>query len=269
MTNPILTGLGTDQRFARNEASGRAYFLTDHLGSTRALINASGAVVQRYDYTAYGEVTPSPSGFSNPYQYTGREQDANGFIYYRARYYEPAQARFISEDSYGFGGGDANFYAYVGGDPLSANDPSGHHPLLVSLWVVRIAQVGLLINAGYQTGRLLLDQCASQADKVALASLTASAVGGFVLGKVAGRILAGLVAAARAAKAAKAGIPLIRGNTAALRNLAQVDRMKDDTLNGNYRFSDLDGIITGVIDKKGVVHLSEGQHRMNAALEIF
>jgi hypothetical protein len=191
-------------------------------------------------------------------------------MYYRARYYAPAQARFISEDSYGFGGGDANFYAFVGGDPLSANDPSGHHPLLVLLWVVRIAQVGLLINAGYQTGRLLLDQCVSQADKVvALASLAASAVGGFVLGKVAGRILAGLVAATRAAKAAKAGIPLIRGNTAALRNPAQVDRMKDDMLNGNYRFNDLDGIITGVIDKKGVVHLSEGQHRMNAALEIF
>ncbi|MCW0410840.1 hypothetical protein NG831_12110 [Xanthomonas sacchari] len=29
--NPILTGLGIDERYARNEASGRAYFLIDAL----------------------------------------------------------------------------------------------------------------------------------------------------------------------------------------------------------------------------------------------
>ncbi len=117
LINPVLTGLGVDQRFARNDTGGRTYFLTDHLGGTRALTDASGAVVQRYDYTAYGEATPSVPGFSNPYQYTGREQDGSGLMYYRARYYAPGQGRFISEDSHGFGGGDPDFYAYVGGDP--------------------------------------------------------------------------------------------------------------------------------------------------------
>src|SRR5207247_7932556 len=35
---------------------------------------------------------------SNPFQYTGRENDATGLFHYRARYYNPAMQRFISED---------------------------------------------------------------------------------------------------------------------------------------------------------------------------
>ncbi|UJB18557.1 MULTISPECIES: RHS repeat-associated core domain-containing protein [Lysobacter] len=262
--NPILTGLGVDQRFARNEASGRTYFLTDHLGSTRALTDANGAVVQRYDYTAYGEVTQSASGFSNPYRYTGREQDASGLMYYRARYYAPEQGRFISEDSYGFGGGDSNFYAYVGGNPLSATDPSGHHPLLVLLWVVRIAQVGFFVHSAYQGYKLFTDPCATRTDKaIAVGSMLLSAAGGAVMGKVAG------VLGKMAGNAAKALIPKIRGHTRFLRNPGQIDQIKADMLSGKYRFNEPEGIIAGVVDKKGVVHLSEGQHRMNAALEIF
>ncbi len=88
IVNPILTGLGIDQRYARNDAGGRTYFLTDALGSTRALTNAAGNIVNRYDYDVYGgSVKQSASGFSNPYQYTGRERDGSGLYYYRARYY--------------------------------------------------------------------------------------------------------------------------------------------------------------------------------------
>lgn len=126
VANPILAGLATDQRFARNDNGGRTYFLTDHLGSTRALTDASGAVVQRYDYTPYGQTQQTASGFTNPYAFTGRERDASGLYYYRSRYYDPDQARFISEDSLGFAAMDANFYAYVGGAPLEFVDPSGH-----------------------------------------------------------------------------------------------------------------------------------------------
>ncbi len=42
----------------------------------------------------------------------------------RARYYDPATGRFISEDPIGFEGG-LNLYAYVGGNPINYNDPSG------------------------------------------------------------------------------------------------------------------------------------------------
>jgi RHS repeat-associated protein len=123
--NPILTGLGTDQRFARNDNGGRVYYLADQLGSTRALTDQQGSVLQRYDYTPYGETSQTSSAYTNPYRYTGREQDENGLYYYRARYYQPGLARFIAEDPLGFLGGDTNFYAYVQGKPLSMRDPSG------------------------------------------------------------------------------------------------------------------------------------------------
>ncbi len=54
----------------------------------------------------------------NPYQYTGRENDATGLYFHRARYYNPSFQRFISEDPIGMGGG-INLYAYVGNNPIS------------------------------------------------------------------------------------------------------------------------------------------------------
>ncbi|WP_236613481.1 RHS repeat-associated core domain-containing protein [Xanthomonas hortorum] len=122
--NPILTGLGIDQRYARNDTSGRTYFLTDQLGSTRLLTNAAGSAVQRYDYDPYGTTTQSSAAYTNPYQYTGREKDASGLYYYRARYYRPQWGRFISEDPIQLFAGP-NSYAYVGANPIGLIDPLG------------------------------------------------------------------------------------------------------------------------------------------------
>ena len=68
------------------------------------------------------------TGFTNPYQYTGREADSPGLYYYRARYYSPMIGGFISEDPLTFGGGQLSFYAYVGSDPLGRIDPYGLTP---------------------------------------------------------------------------------------------------------------------------------------------
>jgi RHS repeat-associated protein len=57
-------------------------------------------------------------------QYTSRENDATGLLYYRARYYDPVLKRFISSDPIGLAGG-MNMYAYVEGDPVSYVDPEG------------------------------------------------------------------------------------------------------------------------------------------------
>jgi RHS repeat-associated protein len=44
--------------------------------------------------------------------------------YYRARWYDPAAKRFISEDPIGLDGG-INLYAYVGNNPINLVDPDG------------------------------------------------------------------------------------------------------------------------------------------------
>jgi RHS repeat-associated protein len=139
--NPILVGLGIDERFARNDTTGRTYFLSDAINSTIALTNSSGAIQNTYSYDPYGNTSQSGTGFTNPYQYTGREADTSGLYYYRARYYSPMMAGFISEDPVGFSGGQLSFYAYAGGDPLIYRDPRGHELML--------AGIGALVGAGW------------------------------------------------------------------------------------------------------------------------
>ena len=51
--------------------------------------------------------------------------ETNGFYYMRARYYDPLNGRFISEDPLGFDGGDVNLYVYSGNNPVLLVDPWG------------------------------------------------------------------------------------------------------------------------------------------------
>ena len=70
--------------------------------------------------------TQSDATKSSRNLYTGREFDAEtGLYYYRAKYYDPATGRFLSEDPIGFLNGDRNLYVYVGNQPTAKTDPSG------------------------------------------------------------------------------------------------------------------------------------------------
>jgi RHS repeat-associated protein len=118
-TNQTLYGPGTDHALARN----REFFLPNSLGSTTALTNSGGSVTQSYSYGPFGNLLNSPTD-SNPFQFTGRENDGQGLLYYRARYYNPAWGRFVSADPIGFEGG-INPYVYAGNNPINRTDPSG------------------------------------------------------------------------------------------------------------------------------------------------
>ncbi len=120
----LLGGLGVDEIFTRTDASGTANFLTDALGSTLALADSTGTIQTQYTYEPFGNTIASGQANANPYQYTGRENDATGLYFHRARYYNPSFQRFISGDPIGFNGG-INLYAYVGDDPIDFADPLG------------------------------------------------------------------------------------------------------------------------------------------------
>jgi len=123
-TANLLTG-GLDEYFTRTDSSGTRDFITDPLGSTVALVDSTGALQTQYTYEPFGNTTLSGGGTTNSFTYTSRELDATGIYYYRARYYNPQFARFISEDPIEFSAGDTNLYAYVRNDPISLTDPLG------------------------------------------------------------------------------------------------------------------------------------------------
>ena len=123
----LLNG-GIDEIFIRTTTSANT-FLSDGLGSSIGLTNTLGTVATQYTYEPFGNTSSSGSSSSNAFQYTGRENDGAGLYFYRARYYNPALQRFISQDPIGFSGGDTNLYAYGANSPTNLVDPSGKQAL--------------------------------------------------------------------------------------------------------------------------------------------
>jgi RHS repeat-associated protein len=138
----ILTGLGVDEFLTRTDvpAGITSSFLTDALGSALALADAAGAVQTEYTSEPFGRTTVTGASNTNPFEFTGRENDGTGLYYYRARYYHPALQRFTSEDPILHAGAPQvsfslrvllfnpqmlNPYLYGENNPILLVDPSG------------------------------------------------------------------------------------------------------------------------------------------------
>lgn len=115
--NDYIFGPGIDEPLVRKDIAGnKTYFVVDGLGSVIARVNSAGAVVESNWYDPWGKGDQPAIG------YTAREVGAQGTLYYRARYYEPATGRFLSEDPI------VTFttpYAYADNDPVLRLDPMG------------------------------------------------------------------------------------------------------------------------------------------------
>jgi RHS repeat-associated protein len=102
-----------------------------------AVTNASGTVVERYEYGPFGAPTildpggavRTESAIGNANLWNGREYDAEtGLYYYRLRYLDPELGRFTTLDPIGLWGDPNNLgngYAYVGNRPWTGLDPFG------------------------------------------------------------------------------------------------------------------------------------------------
>ena len=128
----LLTGLGVDEYLQPTDASGPSSYLTDALASTLALANSAGALATSYTYDPFG-ATAAAGSSSNPYQFTGRENDGTGLNYFRARYYESQTQRFVSQDPLDFKARTTDLYSYVSNDPQDLVDPLGLYSCYYSI----------------------------------------------------------------------------------------------------------------------------------------
>ncbi|HEX9037542.1 MAG TPA: RHS repeat-associated core domain-containing protein [Ktedonobacterales bacterium] len=102
-----------------------SYTLADGLGSVSESVNTAGVVTATQLYGPYGSVRSISGSLPGTKGFTGQHADgATGLDYYSARYYDPVAGQFTSADT-GLAGG-LNRYAYVGGNPETRADPSGH-----------------------------------------------------------------------------------------------------------------------------------------------
>lgn len=104
-------------------AATEAAYLQDGLGSVVGLANTIGTLTANQRFDAWGVKTAS-SGTTPTYGYTGREPDATGLEFYRARYYHPGLGRFASRDPMGMAD-SVSPYAYVANNPTNLIDPDG------------------------------------------------------------------------------------------------------------------------------------------------
>jgi RHS repeat-associated protein len=119
-------GLNIDEPLAMLRSGATDFYEADGLGSVTSLSNTAGALAQTYTFDSFGKQTASSGSLTNPFQYTGREFDPEtSLYYYRARYYDPASGRFLSEDPAVFRGQDVNLYRYVRNQPARYTDPIG------------------------------------------------------------------------------------------------------------------------------------------------
>jgi RHS repeat-associated protein len=128
------------------------YYHADGLGSITEITNQTGTVVQRYAYSSFGKIESQlDPNFSQAYTFTAREIDPEIQLYfYRTRYYDAPNGRFIQEDPVGIASGDLNLYGYVAGRPVTLTDPTGECPwcLAYAVNILGRAAVGALIGGG-------------------------------------------------------------------------------------------------------------------------
>jgi RHS repeat-associated protein len=110
------------------------YYLSDHLGSSKKIINSAGTVEEESDYTAFGAELTGVQG-SNHYKFTGKERDTTN-DYFGARYYSSLMGRWMSADPSTLGV-DINIpqtwnrYNQSVNNPLSIKDDTGLWPFYV------------------------------------------------------------------------------------------------------------------------------------------
>jgi RHS repeat-associated protein len=94
----------------------------------RDVANTSGTVIDHVAYDSYGNVTSETNATNGDrFKFDGMAWDtAIGLYYDNARWYDPTDGRFASQDSIGFAAGDANLYRFVKNGPTNATDPTGH-----------------------------------------------------------------------------------------------------------------------------------------------
>jgi RHS repeat-associated protein len=152
--------IGTDGNILATQRYGSDH--TDYLlyhkdiqGSSTSLVKEDGSADATYQYTDFGETTINGDNkVENEVCYTGGIYDqSTGLYYLNARYYNPEDGRFVTEDTYR-GENDKpdtqHLYVYCANNPINHVDPSGHYAVALYT-LVKVVAGGVVFYVSYST----------------------------------------------------------------------------------------------------------------------
>ena len=125
--NGVQKLLLTDEGYVTLSDNKYHYYLKDHQGNNRVVINQSGTVEETNHYYPFGGVFAS-SGNVQPYKYNGKELDAKkglNWYDYGARHYDAVLGRFTTNDRFAEKYYSMSPYQYGANSPVGNIDVNG------------------------------------------------------------------------------------------------------------------------------------------------
>jgi RHS repeat-associated protein len=128
-----------DVLLSQQRGGNPGFYHFDAPGSVRLLSDAAGAVTNSYRYAAFGELLTTAGALPNGYLFKGERRQLDlDLDHFRARWYDPSVARFLSRDPFaGSLGTPATLhpYQYATSNPLAFSDPTGEFAQLIGALV--------------------------------------------------------------------------------------------------------------------------------------
>ena len=157
--NGVQKLLLTDEGYVTLSDSKYHYYLKDHQGNNRVVINQSGTVEETNHYYPFGGVFAN-TGNTQPYKYNGKEFDGKKGVNlydYGARHYDAALGRFTTVDSLAEKHYSESLYTYCYSNPINCIDPNGKDGIYIAFPDYKISTpIGKIGNLGH-AGVLLID----------------------------------------------------------------------------------------------------------------
>ncbi len=129
-SNSPISYIYSIQRVAKIQDNNIIYFQSDNIDSTSIETDSTGAINFKANYLPFGKELSFGSIGKEKYGFSSKEYDAESSLnYFNARYYNPSNGKFISNDPI-FKPTEGG-YQYVRNNPLTVTDPSGNEIKIV------------------------------------------------------------------------------------------------------------------------------------------